>query len=88
MSEETQTIEVEVVEVDGVVPSAKVEPQATDSPQRPWRGAVRKLDRRWMPVWILLGAIAFVFVVVVGIVVGIGVVIFRILRGIVRLVFG
>jgi hypothetical protein len=88
MSEESQAIEVEVVEIDGVAPSAKVGPQAAESPQRPWRGAIRKLDRRWMPLWILLGAIALVVVLVGGLVVGAVVVIFRILRGIVRLISG
>jgi hypothetical protein len=92
MIDNSQTIEVEVIEVDGVVPTDKFEPQTEAPPRRrPWQdlgGRVRKLDRRWWPLWIFLGIIAAVIVLTLGLVVGVVVVIYRILRGLFRAIFG
>ena len=89
--DETQAIEVEVVEVDGITQPARFEPTA-DAPQRQdwrqWQGRVRTFDSRWWPLWVLLGIIAVVLMLTVGVVVAVIFVIFRVLRGITRMLFG
>ncbi len=71
MIREEQTIEAEVVAIDGVT----VQPRQAGEPwqqQRTWsdwrglEGRVRQLDTRWMPLWIVLGFLALVLVVAVG----------------------
>ena len=90
-TQETQAIEVEVVEVDGIIQPTRSE-QADDArPQQDWRqwqGRVRTLDSRWWPLWVLLGIIAVVLMLTVGVVVAVIFIIFRILRGISRMLFG
>jgi hypothetical protein len=94
MPQEPQAIEVEVVEIDGVAPPAPFETQ-DESPQRhPWRdwqslqGRVIQLDKRWWPLWALLSVLAIALLLTVGVVIGILYLIFRILRGIARAIFG
>ena len=91
MTNEPQAIEVEVVEIDGAVPLAKVDSQKETPRSRQdwqnWQGRVRQLDSRWWPLWVLLGAIAVVLLLTVGLVIGIVFVIFRILGGILRAIF-
>jgi sensor domain CHASE-containing protein len=88
----SQAIEVEVVEIDGAAPPARFETPEASAPrpswQTDWQGRVRKLDSRWWPLWVLLGAVAVVLLLTVGLVLGIVFVIFRILRGIIRAIFG
>jgi hypothetical protein len=89
--EETQAIEVEVVEVDGVIQPTRPEPANEARPQQDWRqwqGRVRTLDSRWWPLWVLLGLILVVLMLTVGVVVLVIFVIFRILFGIKRALFG
>lgn len=89
MTQEPQAIEVEVVEIDGAAPPAKMERQEEAPRQwQNWQGRIRKLDSRWWPLWVLLGAIGVVLILTVGLVVGIVFVIWRILSGIVRAIFG
>jgi hypothetical protein len=87
MTNEVQTIEVEVLEIDGTAAPVK-SPERRELPPRAawqgWQGRVRQLDGRWWPLWVLLGAVAVVLLLTVGLVVGILLVIFRILRGIIR----
>lgn len=91
MTNEPQAIEVEVVEIDGAVPLAKVESQEGTPRSRQdwqnWQGRVRQLDSRWWPLWVLLGVIAVGLVLTVGLVIGIVFVISRILGGILRAIF-
>ena len=89
MTQEPHAIEVEVVEIDGAAPPAKVDrkEQAPRQGQN-WQGRIRKLDSRWWPLWVLLGAIGVVLLLTVGLVVGIVLVIWRILSRIVRPIFG
>ena len=91
MTKESQAIEVEVVEIDGAVPLAKVESQKeTPRPRQDWQnwqGRVRQLDSRWWPLWVLLGVIVVGLVLTVGLVIGIVFVISRILGGILRAIF-
>ncbi len=65
MTQTEQTIEVEVVEIDGV----SVEPRPVQEKSgngkrvdwRAWQGRVKRLDARWWPLWVALG---FVFLVI------------------------
>lgn len=91
MTKEATEIEVEVVEIDGVTPAA---PQAREEEQRPqndwrqWQGRVRQLDGRWWPLWVVLGIIAFVLLLTVGLVLGVIFVIFRLCKKLIRAVLG
>lgn len=90
MTNESQAIEVEVVEVDGVSTPAKVGPSADAGRQdwRQWQGRVRTLDSRWWPLWVLLGIVAIVLMLTLGVVLGVIFLIFRILRGMWRAIAG
>lgn len=96
MPEEPQAIEVEVVEIDGLAPPAKsAEPDDPQpDPQRQWQdwrslqGRVLQLDKRWWPLWILLGIVVLALVLTVGVVLGIVFLILRILRGLIRAIIG
>lgn len=90
MKNEPQSIEVEVVEIDGAVPPVKVETREetpAGQPWQDWQGRVRSLDGRWWPLWVILGVIAIALLLTVGLVIGIIFVIFRILNGIGRALF-
>jgi len=91
MTSEPQAIEVEVVEIDGAAPPAKVESQEQAPRQwhawHQWQGRVRTLDARWWPLWVFLGVIAVVLLLTVGLVIGVVFVVLRILAGIVRAIF-
>jgi hypothetical protein len=90
MSEESQAIEVEVVEIDGIIPAASSEFRADAPPRQPerdwtsWRGQVDKLDARWWPLWVLLGTVVALLLLVVGVFLGIFFFIYRIIRGMLR----
>ena len=85
MTTESQAIEVEVVEIDGTAPPAKFETRSDLPPRQPWQNwqnRVRRLDSRWWPLWVFLGSIAVVLLLTVGLVIGVIVVIYKILKGI------
>ncbi len=90
MTSESPAIEVEVVEIDGAVPTATFA-GAEASPVRPawqdWQGRVRTLDRRWWPLWVVLGAIVIVLLLTVGLLLGIVIGFFRLVRGGLRAIF-
>ncbi len=94
MSQEPQAIEVEVVEIDGAAPPAEFETRAETPPRPQWQdwqnlqGRVLRLDKRWWPLWVFLGIIALALLLTVGVVLGVIFLILRILRGIVRAIFG
>ncbi len=94
MTNESQTIEVEVIEIDGAVPSAKFSPsEQPPSPLPDWPkwlkrlNWIRHLDRRWWPLWVILATAGVFLFLTIGIVVGVILVIFRVLNGVVRAVF-
>jgi len=94
MTTQSQAIEVEVVEIDGIAPVAKFDSQQEAPQPRPswqdwqnWQGRIRKLDSRWWPLWVLLGVIAVGLLLTVGLFLGIIFVIFRILSGFLRAIF-
>lgn len=94
MTKELPTIEVEVVEVDGVTVAPRSEaPQEQASPWaraewRQWQGRVAKLDGRWWPLWFFFGIVALALMLTVGVVLGVIFVIFQIIRGFLRALFG
>lgn len=76
MSVNEQTIEAEVVEIDGVVVEPEVYQEKESrtgawSDWQSWGGRVKHLDARWWPLWLALGFIALVFLVAVGMVVAV-----------------
>lgn len=91
MTTPSEAIEVEVVEIDGAAPPTKFEAPEASAPrqfwQASWQGRPLKLDSRWWPLWVLLGAVAIVLALTVGLVLGIIFVIFSILRGLIRALF-
>jgi hypothetical protein len=85
MSQESQAIEVEVVAIDGAAPVVKdPETAAGPPPWQNWRGRAVTFDGYWWPVWIILGAIALVLFMTVGLVFGAIYLTIRILRGLIR----
>ena len=90
--EEPTTIEVEVVEIDGVAPLVpQVRAAADEAPEqdgpsswRGWQGRLATLDSRWWPLWVLLGSVALVVALTVGLVVGVVFLMFRLVLKIVR----
>ena len=87
MTNEVQSIEVEVLEIDGAEPPAKFETREEIPPPsswRDWQGRVRRLDGRWWPLWVLLGAVALVLLLTLGLVIGIILVVLKILGNIIR----
>ena len=84
------TIEAEVLEIDGSPPPPPHEPEP---PRRadPWqamRGRVVKLDRRWWPLWVLLGIVALALALTVGVVVAAVVVVLKVVSGVFRFLIG
>ncbi len=87
---ESPAIEVEVLEIDGSTPettasrSPSAEPPPSSASWTQWQGRIRRLDRRWWPLWLLLGLVAFVLLVTLGLVVGLILLVFKLLGSIVR----
>lgn len=84
------TIEAEVLEIDGKQPPPphQPEPPRRDDPWQAMRGRVVKLDRRWWPVWVVLGILALALALTVGVVVAAVVLVFKVIGGVLRLLLG
>lgn len=87
-----ETIEAEVLEIDGSPPIAPA-PEAEREERRedPWRamrGRVLKLDRRWWPLWVMLGVVLLALALVVGVVAGVVILMLRLATGLMRLLTG
>jgi len=92
MTEDKSTIEVEVVEIDGVSAPANTQNRSREADReaagptwqqwQKWPGRVRQLDPKWMPLWIILGIIAVFLILTVGVVVGLIFLVLRIIRNI------
>ncbi|MCW1883483.1 hypothetical protein OKA04_02005 [Luteolibacter flavescens] len=85
------TIEAEVLEIDGKQPpppQREPEPTRRDDPWQAMRGRVIKLDRRWWPLWVLLGIVALAIALTVGVVVAAVVIVFKIIGGVLRFLLG
>ena len=93
MKQDEAILEAEVVEIDGVAvePRPAVDSKNGDQKRRVdwqgWQGKLRVLDKRWMPLWIVLGVIAFVLLVTVGLVTAVFVMIYLMLKALLRPVF-
>jgi hypothetical protein len=86
-----ETIEADVLEIDGSPPPAPQVRDAEPQPEPAWksmRGKVLRLDRRWWPLWVLLGLIAFAFVAVIGVIFGAFLIVAKIIGAILRFVVG
>ena len=83
-------IEVEVLEIDGKLPPPphQPEPPRRDDPWQAMRGRVIKLDRRWWPLWVVLGIVALALALTLGVVVAAVVIVFKIVGGVLRLLIG
>ncbi len=92
MSDSSQAIEVEIVEIDGAAPIQKFENDGRASRPLPWKNRpvdfLGKLDRRWWPLWIFLGIILLALLLTVGLAVGLIMVIVKTLRRFIRAIMG
>jgi hypothetical protein len=82
-----ETIEADVLEIDGSPPPAPREPV----PEPAWKGMrarVLRLDRRWWPLWAILGIIVFALVAVAGVVLAMFLIAAKVLGTVVRLIAG
>lgn len=86
MASNKPTIEAEVVEIDGI--SVEPKPVRHESPEGnpwiqwgTWQGQMKRLDMRWWPLWAVLGFIALVVAVAVGMVAAVLFITFRIFAG-------
>lgn len=92
MKQEETVLEAEVVEIDGVTVEARPEVEAARRRQsrrvdwQGWQGKIRVLDKRWMPLWIVLGVIAFLLLVTVGVLIAVFVIAFWMVRAVLRAV--
>ncbi|MEP2776715.1 MAG: hypothetical protein ABJQ29_11005 [Luteolibacter sp.] len=85
------TLEAEVVEIDGVAvePKPMREQSGKGAPWAQWgnwQGQVKRFDARWWPLWLVLGFIALVIVVAVGMVAAVLFITFRIIAGLINAV--
>jgi hypothetical protein len=81
------TIEAEVLEIDGSPPPAHQVPE----PEPAWKsmkGRVLQLDRRWWPLWVILGLVVFAFVAVFGLIFGAFLIFAKVVGAILRFLFG
>ena len=88
---DTQAIEVEVLEVDGITvpPRPEVEDAPRqDAPWRHWQGQITRLDSRWWPLWVILGVFAVGLLLTVGLVIGVIYLFLRALAALGRAIFG
>jgi hypothetical protein len=91
MSAVPDTIEAEVLEIDGSPAPSSPQQSPRNRAEDAWgsmRGRVLSLDRRWWPLWILLGIVALGLFAVVACFVAVFVVVAKILGGILRLFAG
>ncbi len=94
MEKEQETIEVEVVEIDGIAPVPVSHPREDEDPRQGWndwqnwQGRVRQLDMRWWPLWALLGIILVFLLLTIGVALGALYIIYRIIRGFLSAIAG
>jgi len=93
MSAVPDTIEAEVLEIDGSppLPPARAPEPAKRGRDQAWQamlGRVLQLDRRWWPLWVLLGIVALILFAVVACFVAVFVVVAKLLGTILRFLTG
>lgn len=86
MTRGEQTIEVEVVEIDGVSVEPRPMREETGNGKqvdwRTWQGRVKRLDARWWPLWVVLGFVVLVVAIAFLMCAAVLVVCYRIIAGI------
>jgi hypothetical protein len=72
MKQDEPILEAEVVEIDGVAVEPRME-ENNPAYQRAWRfdwqswpGKIRVLDKRWAPLWIILGIFAVILFLIIS----------------------
>ena len=86
-----ETIEADVLEIDGSPPPAPQVRGPEKEAEPAWksmRGKVLRLDRRWWPLWVLLGLVVFAFVAVIGVIFGAFLIVAKIIGAILRFLIG
>lgn len=86
-----ETIEADVLEIDGSPPPDSPVPRHEAEPEPAWKsmqGRVLKLDRRWWPLWVLLGILVFGFAVVFGLIFAVFWTVVKIIGAILRFLVG
>ena len=92
MTRETQAIEVEIVEINEVSPhsiSGSIDDEAASRRPRDWgniRCKIRKFDKRWWPLWAIVGVIAFLLLLAGGLLFGIVILVLRFVRELLRVI--
>jgi hypothetical protein len=79
------TIEADVLEIDGSPPPSPREPEPA---WKETRARVLRLDRRWWPLWVVLGLVVGAFIAVFGLVVAVFLIVAKVLGGILRFFAG
>jgi hypothetical protein len=93
MKHDESILEAEVVEIDGVAVEPRPEVDSRNSGQKRridwhgWQGKIRVLDKRWMPLWIVLGVIAVILLLTVGLLVAVFAFIIWVVKAILRAIF-
>jgi len=77
------TIEAEVIEIDGRTPEPGAGPEPA-SGQADWRQWVLRFDRRWWPLWVLLGVAVVALASTLGLVLMACWLVLRLVRGLLR----
>lgn len=95
MKQDEPVLEAEVVEIDGVAVEPRPEVDASGGrgqrsrgvDWQSWQGKIRVLDKRWMPLWIVLGFIAVILFVIVGLLFAVFAFFYWIVKTMLRAVF-
>jgi hypothetical protein len=93
MKQEEPILEAEVVEIDGVAVEPRPDAKASGETRsrrvdwQSWQGKIRVLDKRWMPLWMVLGLVAVILLVAVGMLIAVFAFFFWMVRAILRAVF-
>jgi hypothetical protein len=93
MKHDESILEAEVVEIDGVAVEPRPAVDSRNGGQKRrmdwhgWQGKIRVLDKRWMPLWIVLGVIALILLLTVGLLVAVFAFIIWVLKAILRAIF-
>jgi hypothetical protein len=68
MSGKESILEAEVIEIDGIAAKREPEPARSSSWKSTahWQGRIRALDKRWWPLWIILGLLVLILAVSIG----------------------
>jgi len=68
MSGKESILEAEVIEIDGIAAKHEPEPVRSNSwkSTAQWQGRIRGLDKRWWPLWIILGLFVLIFAITIG----------------------